>query len=160
MSILAPSVKLHLGTFLSQDLGTELARANVDWVQVAGNGAEALHDAIDCASGRHGDGSPMTSWHNEARSVEEMAEVASLCFGGRERVLVLVVGQAREFRASVKALNLSLKQQHRSTANRSNQSHPTKAPRFTSHPKSHSVQGRQFRNPKSSPSILDLTPAG
>jgi hypothetical protein len=97
-------------------LSIEMARAKVDWVQVAGNGAKELHDAIDAASvavGRQqavGDGSPMTSWHEEALAVEEMADVASLCFGGHERVLVLVVGGAADLGTSVAAVKDCLTQ--------------------------------------------------
>ncbi len=92
------------------ELSRELARANVDWVQVAGDGAEELHDAIDRASvfvGRQqfvGNGSPMTSWHEEAQSAEDMAEVAALCFGGQNHVLVLVVGEERDLSDSVAAV--------------------------------------------------------
>jgi hypothetical protein len=95
---------------LTESLSSDLVRSRADWVQVAGRGAEELHDAIDRASvaaGRQnavGDGSPMTSWHDEARSPEEMAEVTSLCFGGQDRVLVLVVGQDAELRTSIKAV--------------------------------------------------------
>jgi hypothetical protein len=91
-------------------LSSELARSRVDWVQVAGRGAEELHDAIDRASvaaGRQravGYGSPMTSWHEEAESLGEMAEVARLCFGGQDQVLVLVVGRDADLSASVEAL--------------------------------------------------------
>jgi hypothetical protein len=73
-----------------------------------------LHDAIDRASvaaGRQravGDGSPMTSWHEEEQSAEEMAEVAALCFGGHERVLVLVVGDERDLLTSGAAVKYCL----------------------------------------------------
>jgi hypothetical protein len=93
-----------------EELSHELARANVDWVQVAGSGAEELHDAIDRAGvavGRQravGDGSPMTSWHEEALTPEDMAEVAALCFGGEEQVLVLVVGRESDLAASAAAV--------------------------------------------------------
>ncbi len=96
------------------ELSCELARTNVDWVQVAGSGAEELHDTVDRASvtvGRQravGDGSPMTSWHEDARAVDEMADVAALCFGVHERVLVLVVGQEKDLLASVSAVRSRL----------------------------------------------------
>src|SRR5262249_47728733 len=35
---------------MREELSRELARANLDWVQVCGKGAEGLHDAIDRAS--------------------------------------------------------------------------------------------------------------
>jgi hypothetical protein len=91
-------------------LSSELAQSRVDWVQVAGRGAEELHDAIDRASvaaGRQmaaGDGSPMTSWHEEAESLGAMTEIAWVCFGDQDWVLVLVVGQDTDFSASVEAM--------------------------------------------------------
>jgi hypothetical protein len=96
-------------------LATELARANVDWIQVAGCGSEELHDQIDRASvsvGRQqaiGDGSPMTSWHKNALAPEQMADVAFHCFGGCEWVLVLVVGQRSDLLASIAAVKRRLK---------------------------------------------------
>lgn len=107
---------------LRADLSAELARSKTDWVQVAGNGAEALHDAIDRASvalGRQraiADGSPMTSWHTEAQCVEEMAEVASLCFGGHKRVLVLVVGQRLGYHTSIRAIRQRLTKRYGDSA--------------------------------------------
>jgi hypothetical protein len=50
----------------------------------------------------------MTSWHEDARAVDEMADVAALCFGGHERVLVLVVGQEKDLQASVSAVKSRL----------------------------------------------------
>ncbi len=95
---------------LAGSLSSDLARSRVDWVQVAGRGAEGLHDAIDRASvtvGRQrvvGDGSPMTSWHEEAQNPDAMAEVARLCFGGQDRVVVLVVGRPADLWASIEAV--------------------------------------------------------
>jgi hypothetical protein len=92
----------------------ELVRTNVEWVSVAGEGAEALHDAIDQASvtiGRQkavGDGSPMTSWHTDERSVEAMAELACSCFGGEDQVLIVVIGPEADFQAAVQALQKRL----------------------------------------------------
>ena len=93
------------------ELSAELTRANVDWVQAAGSGAEELHDAIDRASvavGRQqavGDGSPMTSWHEEALTGEAMADLAAHCFGVCKRVLVLVVGHDSDLLAAVVAVS-------------------------------------------------------
>jgi len=93
-----------------EELSRELARANVDWIQAAGPGAEELHDAVDRTSvavSRQravGDGSPMTSWHEEMVDPEQMAEVAALCFGGREHVLVLVVGRESDLVRSLEAV--------------------------------------------------------
>jgi len=50
----------------------------------------------------------MTSWHEEEQSAEEMAEVAALCFGGHERVLVLVVGDERDLLTSGAAVKYCL----------------------------------------------------
>lgn len=89
-------------------LGAELVRANLDWVQVAGIGSEAAHDAIDAASiacGRQaavGDGSPMTSWHDEARSIRHMADEVFLC--GQDWVLILVIGNEADLHAAATAL--------------------------------------------------------
>ncbi len=88
----------------------EIARAAVDWVQVAGRGAKELHDALDHAGvdvGRQravGDGSPMTSWHEEASSVEDMAQVAAASYGSHEQVLILVVGREQDLIAAVAAV--------------------------------------------------------
>jgi hypothetical protein len=50
----------------------------------------------------------MTSWHEEAQSPGAMGEVARLCFGGQNQVLVLVVGREAGLRASVEAVRQSL----------------------------------------------------
>lgn len=91
------------------ELSAELVRANLDWVQVAGNGSEDVHDAIDAASvacGRQaavGDGSLMTSWHEDALSVEQMADVVSSSCG-EDWVLVLVVGNEADLHTAVAAV--------------------------------------------------------
>jgi hypothetical protein len=101
----------------SASIAAELAGTAADWIQVAGVGAEALHDAIDRASvaiGRQravGDGSPMTSWHEEDTTPAQMAQVALLCFGGEDRVAIVVVGNAQAFEASVHALQDGLTRQ-------------------------------------------------
>lgn len=83
-------------------LSLALAATHTDWIQIVGKNSEVLHDAVDEASvaiGRQsavGDGQPMTSWHDDATTPDEMAEVARLCFGGHDQVLVLVVGEARD----------------------------------------------------------------
>ena len=95
-------------------IAAELAGTAADWIQVAGVGAEALHDAIDRASvtiGRQlavGDGSPMTSWHEADTTPAQMAQVALHCFGGYDHVLVLVVGDETAFAESVRALQDAL----------------------------------------------------
>ena len=100
---------------LGADLSVELVRTNVDWVAVAGDGAEELHDILDHASiaaGRQqaiGDGSPMTSWHTGERTIEDMAELASFCLcGGHDYLLVFVVGQESDFQTSVEAVRRRL----------------------------------------------------
>ncbi len=82
-----------------------LVKQNLDWVQTTGPDAELLHDMVDEAAvgdGRQpevGHGDPMTSWHTDACSVEQIAEVTSYCFGAADQVLCLVVGSARDLEA-------------------------------------------------------------
>jgi hypothetical protein len=83
-------------------LGGEIIRTNTDWVQVCGVDAESFHDFIDKTSvqlGRQrmaGDGSPMTSWHEDANTLRKMIDVARDCFGGSNYVLMLVVGDRND----------------------------------------------------------------
>ena len=99
------------------DLATKLAGTAADWIQIAGADAEALHDAIDRASvaiGRQravGDGSPMTSWHEEDTTPVQMAKVALLNFGSKDHVLILVVGNEQAWTMSVRAMQNELARQ-------------------------------------------------
>jgi hypothetical protein len=77
----------------------EVALANTEWVHTTGSVAEVLHDAIDEISvsiggqAAVGDGVPMTAWHDDVITVEQMICFAtSVRFGGAENVLVLLVG--------------------------------------------------------------------
>ena len=77
----------------------------VDYVQTTGVHAELLHDLVDEASVMAGvqdvvgDGHPMTTWHEDALSLDEMCEVARLCFGGADQVLCVVVGTEHDQQA-------------------------------------------------------------
>jgi hypothetical protein len=94
--------------FLTAELSAELVRANVEWVEVAGIGSEAVHEAIDAASvacGRQaavGDGSPMTTWNEESRSPKQMADDVFL--GAEDWLLVLAVGNNADLHAAVAAV--------------------------------------------------------
>ena len=87
----------------------ELVRANLDWIAVAGRGSEDVHDAIDVASvacGRQaavGNGSPMTSWDEDALTAKQMAEVVSPWYG-EGWVLVLVIGNEADLHSAVAAV--------------------------------------------------------
>jgi hypothetical protein len=87
------------------DIAARAAKYNVDWVQIAGRDAELVHDLVDQASvnqGRQkqiGEGKPMTSWHEEAITPEQMAEVACSCFGTADRVLCVVIGSEADERS-------------------------------------------------------------
>jgi hypothetical protein len=91
-------------------LSLALAATNTDWIQITGTNSQLLHDAVDEASvaiGRQaafGDGEPMTSWHDDATTPDEIAELATLCLGGNDQALVLVVGEARDVAAIRSAL--------------------------------------------------------
>jgi len=96
------------------ELCREVAQANTDWIAVAGQTSEEVHDLIDQASvtvGRQkavGDGSPMTSWHEEALTVDQMAEIAAGLLGGQQFVLVVIVGSEPEFLNTIEALGKRL----------------------------------------------------
>jgi len=83
---------------LAESFSSQIIKQSVDWVQTTGPNAEFIHDLIDeTAVGdglqpEVGSGNPMTSWHDDATSPEEIAEVAALCFGAADFVLCLVVG--------------------------------------------------------------------
>ena len=70
-------------SFMSDDLEgilIDLVKRNSDWIETFGNGAEELHDRIDRIGvlvGRQdavGDGNPMTAWHEDLVSREEIVE--------------------------------------------------------------------------------------
>jgi hypothetical protein len=92
----------------ARDLATEFARqivrCNVEWVATTGRDAEFIHDLVDEASveaGRQervGDGSPMTSWHDEATTLEQIADVAVPGLGACAFVLCVVVGSPVDYR--------------------------------------------------------------
>ncbi|MGE0145639.1 MAG: hypothetical protein AB7T19_20305 [Planctomycetota bacterium] len=81
-----------------------IVRRRVDYVQTTGPRAEWLHDLIDEASVRNGrqdavgDGSPMTTWHDDALSFPQICEVAECCFGSADDVLCVVLGSEEDRR--------------------------------------------------------------
>jgi len=93
---------------LANHLAADVVSWNVDYVQTTGAEAELLHDLIDESSvvaglqSVVGEGNPMTTWHDNARTVSEMTEVACHCFGGNDHVLVLVVGDEADLNEVVK----------------------------------------------------------
>ena len=91
-----------------------IVRCNVDYVQTTGEHAEFVHDRIDWASvaagvqDAVGDGHPMTSWHEDARTLDAMGEVAALCLGGHDWVLCAFVGRDVDRRTFVEGLRRRL----------------------------------------------------
>jgi hypothetical protein len=92
-------------------LTTELASANNDWVHVLGRNSESLHDAVDEMSvrlGRQravGDGFPMTSWHDDLVTIDEMADFIALGgHGGAAALIVIVIGDEFAFSSALDAL--------------------------------------------------------
>ena len=86
------------------DLATEIARGTNDWVQVLGRDAELIHDAVDEAAvktGRQkavGDGSPMTSWHEDKSTVEAMMDfVLRGSFGTCDYLVAVFIGSNEEY---------------------------------------------------------------
>lgn len=91
-----------------------IVRHAVDYVQTTGVHAELLHDFVDEASvgdgvqNAVGDGHPMTTWHEDALSLDAMCEVAALCFGSAVQVLCIVVGTGQDQRAFAERLRVRL----------------------------------------------------
>jgi len=87
---------------LADSFSDEIVKHSVDYVQTTGPYAELIHDFVDEAAVvrglQHavGDGSPMTTWHEDARSLEKIVDVAKSCFGGADQVLCMVVGSAAD----------------------------------------------------------------
>ncbi len=86
-------------------IAIEVAGGRNDWVQTLGRGSEKMHDAIDEASVRMGrqaaigDGYPMTSWHEDVITLDEMVDfVLRGSLGGSSDYLVaLIVGSDQEY---------------------------------------------------------------
>jgi hypothetical protein len=55
-----------------------------------------------------GDGNPMTSWHEDALSIAQIAEVADDCLGCEDRVLCVVVGSTQDQETFVELLRARL----------------------------------------------------
>jgi len=86
------------------DLATDIARGTNDWVQVLGPNAEEIHDAIDQAAvktGRQkaiGDGSPMTSWHEDISTLEAMVDfVLRGSFGACDYLVAIFIGSSQDY---------------------------------------------------------------
>lgn len=95
----------------------ETTQARTDWVQTAGVNAELLHDAIDAMSVRMGrqslagDGSPMTSWHAEALTTDEMANlVVHAAIGSHDHIVAVFIGDKHAYASLKEALRRSLGQ--------------------------------------------------
>jgi hypothetical protein len=99
---------------LGVSFASSIVQTNVDYVQTVGPDSEWLHDLVDeeaVLSGRQsavGDGSPMTTWHDEVVTLEGAAEIAHLCFGSTPYVLCLLTGGEPTLRSFVGALEAEL----------------------------------------------------
>ena len=95
---------------LADAFSDEIVRHAVDTMQSTGPHGELIHDHIDEAhveaqiQGAAVVGCPMTTWHDDALSLAEIAEVAELCLGGADRVLCVVAGSEQEQRAFIDLL--------------------------------------------------------
>ena len=84
--------------FLGGEFSDEIVKHAVDYMQTTGVHAEWLHDLVDEAhgaaqiAGAARVGAPMTTWHEDARSLDEIVEVAEHCLGGADQVLCVIVG--------------------------------------------------------------------
>ncbi len=105
-------------------LAETVVNANTDYVHVVGPRAEWFHDLVDATSvriGRQahvGDGSPMTTWDEEASSLHEMARSASALHGGHDYVFIWVVGSSQDFNKASEVLSVHLKENMESNYNR------------------------------------------
>ena len=104
-----------LDTNMTNVIARELAAANNDWVHVLGIDSQPLHNAIDRFSvelGRQravGDGVPMTSWHDDLTTVDEMAAfIACGGLGAAPVLIAVVVGEEAHFLTALDALERQL----------------------------------------------------
>ena len=80
------------------------------WVEVFGDWAEVIHDAIDSESvrlGRQaavGDGNPMTTWEEESQDSEIALYIWTGGQGESTRKVAVLVGQSHETAAALQAL--------------------------------------------------------
>lgn len=88
-----------------------IANSTVDWVEVIGFNAEAIHDAIDLASvgaGRQkavGDGVPMTAWDSDYHADDAVAKyILTGGFGSYDKKLIFYFGTAEQELAFVDAV--------------------------------------------------------
>jgi hypothetical protein len=82
-----------------REVANKIARNATGWVETFGANAETLHDAVDRASvdmGRQqrvGDGVPMTAWHEDLESVDDIVDYILLGgHGSRIAKAVIVIG--------------------------------------------------------------------
>ncbi|MBN2513795.1 MAG: hypothetical protein JXB18_12725 [Sedimentisphaerales bacterium] len=86
----------------------ELVLKNTYWFYTLGPKSEWLHDQIDLASVRSGrqktvgDGSPMTSWHEDVNTYAEMADF--VCPATNDFCVILVIGNISDFEQFMIAL--------------------------------------------------------
>jgi hypothetical protein len=93
-------------------IAKEVAKTRTEWVHALGGAASALHDAVDKMSvslGRQaevGDGIPMTSWHEDLRTIDAMA--GFVVSGGLGRncdyAVAIVVGSEIEYQTVLDAI--------------------------------------------------------
>ncbi len=94
---------------LAQSVAIEVCRASTDYVGTTGLRAEWFHDLVDTASveiGRQvavGCGSPMTTWHEDAETMNEVAFVM-FCLGGSDHVVALLLCPQESFAEHVDEL--------------------------------------------------------
>ena len=94
---------------------SSIANSKVDWVEVIGFNAEAIHDAVDRASvsaGRQkavGEGVPMTAWDSDYHSDDEVAKyILTGGFGSHNKKLIFYLGTAEQELAFVNAVYAKL----------------------------------------------------
>lgn len=88
---------------LVAEISKVLVSLNTDWIETFGTKAELLHDAIDAASvsiGRQiriGDGDPMTSWHTDLATLNDIAEYLKLGgLGSSDFKIIIVLGSDQD----------------------------------------------------------------
>jgi len=101
------------------ELGKTLA-SQMDWIEVFGSNAEAIHDAIDNASvvagvqEQVGAGSPMTAWYDDMQSDQEIAEyIRTGGQGYRTGKLVVLLGSDADLQSLKSAIESALRAEQR-----------------------------------------------
>lgn len=104
---------------MGEDIAREIVAANTDWVHTTGVHAEWLHDLIDQTSvmvGRQvkvGDGSPMTAWFSNSKTIEQKVGAVFNSFSGCMQAVAVIVGDEQDFQKVVSALSDKLSQINR-----------------------------------------------